>query len=102
MSSITGYLQMAHTAARGITRDFDRAGKAAEQVAQSALDFSSGDKVVVSPEAVAAAKDGSASGTAGIERPMVDLRVAKYSAMANVRVLQTADQLAQDLAGIVK
>ncbi|HEY5957944.1 MAG TPA: hypothetical protein VIV60_15380 [Polyangiaceae bacterium] len=101
MSSITGYMQMAQTAARGITRDFDRAGKAAEQVVQNAMDFSSGDKVAVSPEAVAAAKDSSALGTAGIERPMVDLRVAKYSAMANVRVLQTADQMAADLAKMI-
>lgn len=86
---------MAQTAARGIAHEFDRAAKAAEQVQQSAADFSAGDKVAVSPEAVSAAKGGDAAGTSGIEQPMVDLRVAKYAAMANIRVLQTADQLAQ-------
>jgi hypothetical protein len=102
MSSITGYIMMAQSAARGIAREFDRADKAAEQITRSAADFSAGDKVVVSPEAVVAAKNGDSAGTAGIEQPMVDLRVAKYSAMANIRVLMTADQLAQDVASIVK
>jgi hypothetical protein len=97
-----GYALMAQSAAQGIKREFDRAAKASEQVTRSAAEFSSGDRVAVSPEAVAAAKGGDSAGTTGIEQPMVDLRVAKYSAMANIRVLQTADQLAQAVMEIVK
>lgn len=102
MSSITGYALMAQSATRGLAREVDRAAKASEQVTQSAAEFSSGDKVEVSPEAVSAAKGGNSAGFAGIEKPMVDLRVAKYSAMANIRVLQTADQLAQTVMQMVK
>lgn len=101
MSSITGFALMAQTAARGLARELDRATKSSEQITQSAAEFSSGDKVEVSPEAVSAAKAGEA-GVSGIEQPMVDLRVAKYSAMANVRVLETADQLAQAVMQLVK
>jgi hypothetical protein len=102
MSSITGYALMAQSAARGLAREFDRAARASEQVTRSAAEFSSGDKVEVSPEAVSAAKGGNSAGFTGIEKPMVDLRVAKYSAIANIRVLQTADQLAQAVMQIVK
>lgn len=83
-------------------REFDRAANASERITRSAAEFSSGDRVEVSPEAVAAAKAGDSAGISGIERPMIDLRVAKYSAIANIRVLQTADQLAQTLTDIVK
>jgi hypothetical protein len=102
MSSVIGYALMAQSAVQGLRREFDRAASAGERVTRSAAEFSSGDKVEVSPEAVAAAKSGDSAGVSGIEQPMVDLRVAKYSAMANVRVLQTADQLAQAVMGIVK
>jgi len=102
MSAITGYAPMVQSAVGGISREFDRAAKASAQVAQSALEFSSGDKVEVSPEAVSAAKAGDSAGTSGIEQPMVDLRVAKYTAVANMKVLETADQLAHELMGMVK
>lgn len=97
MSAITGYALMVQSAVQGIAREFDSAAKASEQVTRSAMQFSSGDKVEVSPEAVSAAMGGSSAGVSGIEQPMVDLRVAKYSAVANMRVLETADQLAQEL-----
>jgi hypothetical protein len=102
MSSMIGYASMAQSAVRGIAREFDRAAAASEQVTRSAEEFSSGDKVEVSPEAISAAQGGDSLGTSGIEQPMVDLRVAKYSAMANIRVLQTADQLAQAVSEIIK
>jgi hypothetical protein len=102
MSVIGGYLAMAQTATTGIARGFDRAAVASQQVAENAETFSSGDKVEVSPEAVASAKSGYSSASSGIEKPLVDLRVSKYQVMANVRVLQTADQLAQTVSEIVK
>lgn len=86
---------MAQVASGGIARGFDRAAQASQQVAANAEAFSFGDKVEVSPEAVASAKDGNSLLASGIEKPLVDLRVARYQVMANVRVLQTADQLAQ-------
>jgi hypothetical protein len=102
MSIIASYALMAREAAQGIAREFDRAAKASEQVSQSARDFSAGDKVEVSPEAVSAASGGGSPGVSGIEQPMVDLRVSKYFAMANIRVLQTADQLAQAVSAMVR
>jgi hypothetical protein len=102
MSSMVGYGLMAQTAARGIARELDSAVQASEQVTRSAAVSGTGDKVEVSSEAVSAALGGGSAGVSCIERPTVDLRVAKYAAVANVRVLQTADQLANAIVQLMR
>jgi hypothetical protein len=92
---------MAQIAVSGITKNFDKATVAAEQITREAAAFSDADPVTLSPEAVAAAQSGSAPSVGGIEKPMVDMRVAKYSAIASMRVLETADQMTETLTGIV-
>lgn len=93
---------MAQAATRGIAREFDNAGRAAERIAQSSTQIASGDQVLLSSEAVAAARSGGAPEISGMEKAMVDLRVAKYSAAANVRVLQTADEVAREVTSLVR
>ncbi|MGC4070721.1 MAG: hypothetical protein QM784_39825 [Polyangiaceae bacterium] len=100
MSSVSSYVPLAQTAVTGIAKAFDKANVAAEQVARAAVEFSSTDVVNVSPEAVAAARSGGTMPKGDIERPMIDLRVAKYAAVANMRVLATADQLAETVTEI--
>lgn len=101
MSSVASYLPLAQTAASGIARSFDKASLAAEQITRAAAEFSGTDPVTMSPEAIVAARSGGTMPKGDIERPMVDLRVAKYAAVANMRVLETADQLAETVTGIV-
>lgn len=101
MSSVASYLPLAQTAAGGIAKSFDKANLAAEQITRAAAEFSGSDPVTMSPEAIAAARSGGTLPGGDIERPMVDLRVAKYAAVANMRVLETADQLAETVTGIV-
>lgn len=98
----SGYTSMAQAATRGIAREFDRAAIAAERIAQSSTQVASADQVRLSPEAVAAARGGGSPEVSGMETAMVDLRVAKYSAAANIRVLQTADEVAREVTSLVK
>jgi hypothetical protein len=97
MSSVSSYVPLAQSAVTGIAKAFDKANVAAEQITRAAVEFSSTDVVTVSPEAVAAARSGGSLSKGDIERPMIDLRVAKYAAVANMRVLATADQLAETI-----
>jgi hypothetical protein len=93
---------MAQIAVSGIAKSFDKASVAADQITREAAAFSSGtDTVTLSPEAVAAAQSGTSPSMGGIERPMVDMRVAKYTAIASMRVLQTADQMNETLTDLV-
>lgn len=102
MIGFNGYASMTQAAVSGIAKSFDNAGKAAEQVTRSAASLSSGDQVRLTPEGVAAAASGSSTEVEGIEKPMVDLRVAKYTAAANVRVLHTADEMQKSVEQIVR
>lgn len=98
MSSILGVVSMYQSSVNGIGREFDRAAVAATKIAQS----SSGDTVNISAQARAAPTDSEENAPGGIERAMVDLRVAKYSAIANMRVLSVADDMAREEANLIK
>lgn len=100
MPSVSNYLPLAQSAVGGISKSFDRAALAAEQITRAAAEFSGTDPVTMSPEAVAAARSGGTMMAGDIERPMIDLRVAKYSAVANMRVLTTADEMAKTVTEI--
>ena len=80
-----------------IGREFDRAAGAAARIARS----DSGDRVTLSAQARSQPLDSEESGQDAIEPAMVDLRVAKYSAIANMRVLSVADDMAREEANLV-
>lgn len=100
MSSILGYASALRTSMDGIREQFDRAGVAARRVEQASAALSGMDEVDISSEAVARAASGVREASTGIEKPMVDMRVAKYAAIANMRVLSTADQMAEQVVGV--
>lgn len=102
MIGFSSLASTAQAAVRGIAREFGRMDKAAEQIAQRPGMFSSGDRVRLSSEAVSAARTSESAEPIGLEQAMVDLRVAKYSAVANLRVLSTADVVTETLTGLMK
>jgi len=95
MSAILGYVSVLRTSAEGVREQFSKAGEAAQRIARSSAGMQ--DAVDLSPEAVARAAARGGEVAAGIEKPMVDLRVAKYSAIANMRVITMADQMAKSV-----
>lgn len=85
----------------GIRRETHRMDVAAAKVAQMGAVASSGqDSVEISAEARAAAAGDTAVG--GIEEALVDERIAKYSAVANLKTLQTADEVSKAAIDMVK
>ena len=77
---------------------------AAERVLVAGAQPSTPDTVNVSVAAKRAASGsgGDSSLTSGLESAMVDLRVSKYLAVANMKVLQTGDDVSKDLESIVR
>ena len=74
---------------------------AAEQVLVASTAPSTPDRVDISADAKSAASaDGSL--TSGLEGAMVDLRVSKYLAVANLKVLQTGEEMAKDVTELVR
>jgi hypothetical protein len=99
MASIVGVVSMYQSSVNGLGREFDRAAVAAAKIARSSL--SDNDKVTISAEARSQPMGSADSSPEQVERAMVDLRVAKYSAIANMRVLSVADDMAHELANMV-
>ncbi len=89
---------MFQSSVQGIGREFNRAAVAATKVARA----DRGDKVTISAEARSQPVDSDESSVDGIEGPMMDMRVAKYSAIANMRVLSVADDVAHVEANLVR
>jgi hypothetical protein len=89
---------MFQSSVQGIGREFNRAAVAATKIARA----DRGDKVTISAEARSQPQDSEESSVDCIEAPMIDMRVSKYSAIANMRVLSVADDLAREEANLVK
>jgi hypothetical protein len=88
-------------AVAGLSRQIDAMNGAAEQVLVASTAPDTPDRVSLSADSKrAAAGDGAL--TSGIEQPLVDLRVSKYLAVANMKVLETGDELAQAVTDIVR
>ncbi len=90
-------LQSAEAGIAAASSQFDRA---AAQVTRLAGTFSAGESaatVNISAEArgAAASQDGETHGD--LEGAIVDTRIAKYAFIANLRTLQTGDELAKEL-----
>ena len=98
MGSSLGVVSMYQSSVNGIGREFDRATVSAAKIARSST---AGDKVTISAEARSRPLDSEDTAASGIEPAMVDLRVAKYSAIANMRVLSVADDMAREEVNMV-
>lgn len=101
MSAVLGYVAMMHSGANAVHREFDRAATAGARIARAGAAEPT-DTVKLSPEALAHPPDTGDSLVGGIEQPMVDLRVAKYTAVANMKVINTADEMAKEVSNLVK
>ena len=97
MSNLLGAISMFQSSVQGIGREFNRAAVAAAKIARAYR----GDKGTISAEARAQPQDSEAAAD-GVEAPMVDMRVAKYSAIANMRVLSVADDMAKEEANVIR
>jgi len=89
---------MYQSSINAIGREFDRAAIGAAKIARASV---AGDKVTLSAEARSQPLDSEDTVTSGIEPAMMDLRVAKYSAIANMRVLSVADDMAREQANMI-
>ena len=85
----------------GLRRQFEKFDVAAAEVLEASTDASTPEHVEVSDAARQAASRDNAL-TSGIEKPLVDLRVAKYLAVANMEVLKTGEEVSRELANVVR
>ncbi len=85
-----------------IRREFDRMATSGAKIAQAGALASEDDPVTLSKEALAAGQGSEDPAVEGIEKPMVDMRVSKYVAIANMRVLSTADEVAKEATNLVR
>lgn len=88
-------------AVQGLQHQLDAMNGAAQQVLVASTAPSTPDRVDISGGAKSAANTGD-SLTSGLEGALVDLRVSKYLAVANLKVLETGDELARDVTDIVR
>jgi hypothetical protein len=85
-------------AVEGLRRQIDKMNGAATQVLLDSTAVSTPERVSISDGARQAAESGSLS--SGIEGALVDLRVSKYLAVANLRVMQTGEELASEIVNL--
>lgn len=90
-------LQSGLSGLKAASDNFDRAAAQVTRLAGAVSAAQSAATVTISPEArsAAAAPD---RDTGTLEGAMADTRVAKYAFMANLKVLQTGDEMSKELA----
>lgn len=98
MSTITGVFQ---AGVAGIQRQMAAMDAAASEVLTESTAHDAPDRVSVSGAAKQAAASGT-SQTSGLEGALVDLRVSKYLAVANMKVVQTGEDMTKELTDLVK
>jgi hypothetical protein len=81
---------------------FDRSAADAVRNAGAPSAAETAETVRISPEARAAGTATDQSLTSGIEGAMVDMRIAKYAFIANLKVLQTGAELEETAAKLLK
>lgn len=92
------------SALAGISDASDRFDRSAEQVTRLAGATSAAETaetVQISPEARRAGETLDSVLTSGLEGAMVDTRVAKYAFIANLKVLQTGDEMEKAAAELL-
>lgn len=87
-------------AVQGIQRQLDAMNGAAEQVLVASTAPSTGDSVNISPGAKQAANGGAAQSD-GLVSGLTDLRISKYLAVANMKVVQTGEDMSRDLTNMI-
>lgn len=85
----------------GIQNQMNAMNGAAEQVLIASTNTGGSDSVSISGAAKQAAAGGGGPAPS-LESGLTNLNMAKYNAVANMKVLQTGDQMAQDLTNIVQ
>lgn len=86
------------SAVAGLRRAADRFERAAGEVARAGPVASNAAVMQISPEARAAAQRKIGGGT---EESLVDQRVAKHAYQANLKTLQAADEMTEDLLDVL-
>ncbi len=81
---------------------FDRSAARITRLAGAPSAAQTAETVQISPEARAVSENLDAVLTSGLESAMVDLRVAKYAFIANLKVLQTGAELEKTAADLLK
>lgn len=81
---------------------FDRSAARVTRLAGAPSAAETAETVQISPEARKAGETLDSVLTSGLESAMVDLRVAKYAYIANLKVLQTGSELEQQTADLIK
>ena len=94
-------LELFQAGVAGLRRQISGMNAAASQVLVESTQPSTPDRVSISEDAKQAASTGT-SATSGIEGALVDLRVSKYLAIANMKVLETGNDVAKELEKLVK
>jgi hypothetical protein len=95
---------LAQSALTGIAAETERFARSAARVTRLAGTPSAAetaDSVQISAEAHQAGETLDTVHTAGLEGALVDLRVAKYAFIANLRVLQTAAEVEEAAAKLL-
>lgn len=96
---------LAQTALAGINAESDRFERSAAEVTRLAGAPSAAETaetVQISPEARELQANHDSVLTADLEQATVDTRVAKYAYIANLKLLQTADEVEQQAANLVQ
>ncbi|HTQ04468.1 MAG TPA: hypothetical protein VMI54_11460 [Polyangiaceae bacterium] len=88
-------------AVQGIQNQVDAMNGAANEVLIASTDMGGTDSVSISGAAKTAAAGGGAPAPS-LEHGLVNLNVSKYLAVANMKVLQTGDEMTQDLTDMVQ
>src|SRR5215467_14095995 len=79
---------------------FDRSAAKVTRLAGASSAAETADSVDISGEARAAGETLDSVTTSGLEGAMVDLRIQKYAFVANLRVLETGDQMSKELLDV--
>lgn len=81
---------------------FDRSAQDVTRLAGAPSAAETAETVQISPEARQAGETLDSVLTSGLESAMVDTRIAKYAFIANLKVLQTGDEMEQATAELIK
>lgn len=86
----------------GLNRQLEGFDRAASAVVERSLGAEGFEPVDISTAARGAGEALDSTLTAGLEGAMVDMRVTKYLAIANMQVLKTQDELSQVAQEIIR
>jgi hypothetical protein len=102
VTAALGYVAMFQGSVNAVRREYDRMSASGAKIAQAGALASDMDQVSLSKEALAAGRGNEDPLAEGIEKPLVDMRVSKYVAIANLRVMSTADEMARETTNLVR